>query len=160
MTCLVALRHARGWILGADAAMVAGSVHTHGIKIHRRGTVWLACAGSVRATGAFLDRCIHRSRPKDLARWLRSKRPPGEGFAWSAGTLLEWGSEISEVIDYSTSGSGWEIALGALHALRSQGSSPASAVVGSLRAAAAHRGDVCAPFSLLSLPAGVVRTYR
>ena len=47
-----------------------------------------------------------------------------------------------------------------IHALRAQGASPASSAVGALRAAAAHRGDVCGPFSVLSLPAGKIRVYR
>ena len=162
MTCLVALRHSRGVVLGADSAAVdADGAVTRSMKIHRRGAVWLAASGCMARTGEMLDRVSPAANPKDLGRWLRRLRPTGSGFAWtSAGGLFEWGSGTIEVLEFSASGSGWEPAIGAIYALRALGASPVATVLGALRASAACRGDVAGPFTVVRLPIGQVRSYK
>jgi len=161
VTCLVALRHSRGVVLGADSAAVAGADVTTSRKIFRRGSVWISISGEYEDLGRMLDTMSPRAAPADLPRWLRRHDLPGEGFAWTAASgLIEWGSSVAEVLDYSAAGSGWQYAIGAIHALRAQGSSPVATAVGALRAAAAHRGDVAGPYWVVRLPSGQVTRYR
>lgn len=161
MTCLVALRHARGAVLGADSAASYDGAIVRSPKLYRRGDVWLALCGDDDELGPLLDGMSSRAAPRDLPRWLRSRRLEGSGFAWSPrGGIVEWGSTVTEVLDYSATGSGWEYALGAIHALRAHSIGPAASALGALRAAASGRGDVSGPYVIVSLPSGRINWHR
>jgi ATP-dependent protease HslVU (ClpYQ) peptidase subunit len=168
VTCAVVLRHSRGIVLGADSALsCADDMLTRGPKIVRRGKVWLACAGGSEEIELLLDGLpTSGPGPKYLAPWLQRRLRKGvSGVAICDHTfqIVEWdGRSVCEVGDYTAIGSGSWPALGALHALRSVlKSSPAAAVLGALRASAAHTTTVGGPFDLVSFgPNREPRTSR
>jgi len=162
VTCLVALRHARGAVLGVDSAISAGDTRWRAVKLWQRGAVTLAVSGD---DGVGIDRMLdslpRSAHPKDLRVW--ASRRLGPRIRRSKLTaLLVCGRQCVEidqhgaleVAEYTATGSAFQVATGALHAMRAMGASPRAAVLAALRAAATHDAGVMGPFTLVHAPSG------
>lgn len=152
MSCVVALVHSRGVILGADSAVVWGDTCTQSRKLFRVGQVWLGCVGLYDAIAQLVSELPRRADPSDLFRWasrhLLARRV--QGLAVCRGQCLEFsGRSIVPVTEYAAIGAGAEFVFGAFHVARALSCSPRASVLAALRAAAAHSTGVTAPFDLV-----------
>ena len=160
MTCAVVLRHSRGIVLGVDTAMSdEDDMLVHGSKLYRRGQVWMACAGSSNAIERLVDRVPPSAGPKHLSTWLQRRingHVDGLAVCERTAEIVEFsGGGTCDVLTYTAIGSGKWPAVGAMHALRLvMQASPVAAVLGALRAAAAHTTTVAGPFDLVCLAPG------
>lgn len=162
MTCLVALKHRRGVILGADSAAQVDSTITRCQKIFRFGSVLLALSGDAPDIERTIER-IRPCKPRDLRTWVARhlRNSSTDGLAACGNTVVEWSDHAADlIVDYTATGSGVDVALGALHYARSLRHSPRAAVLGALRAAAVHSSGVVGPHTLWFLPAYRQEVYR
>lgn len=161
MTCLVALRHSRGVILGADSAACTDDTIETTRKVFRAGRVWLAFAGAFDSFDRVLVDAQRAPAPgRDLRDWVAEHCAwchSVSGFALSGAQCVVWESGgASDVVTYSSVGSAAGVALGAFHATIGE---PAQArVLAALRAAVAHGDGVRPPFILIQR--GRERTVR
>ena len=162
MTCLVALRHARGVVLGADSAINNDGVAVRTRKVFRRGQLVLALGGDCSAIDDLLANVPDApSAPEDFAMWAAYRPGNINGIVACGGEAAEFGpSSCEPVVDYTATGGGWRVAIGALHYARAMRASPRASIVGALRAAATHCGDVIGPFTVVSLPADRWEVFR
>jgi ATP-dependent protease HslVU (ClpYQ) peptidase subunit len=177
VTCIVGVQTPAGVVIGGDSAGLSGWVRTHRAdpKVFANGSYLVGFTTSYRMGQVIryadlpkpLDRC-----GDELERFLTTEFVDGVRAAlkdagWAkkdneredAGTfLLGVNGRLFKVSDdyqvgwtrdgYDACGSGWEVALGALHATRT--SRPATRVRKALEAAAHHSGSVHGPFTVLS----------
>lgn len=173
MTCIVAVRAGKRAFLGGDACWSGDGVRLSCAlpKVWRAGAFGVGISGSVAWENLLRYRATWPDRaPADPARWLmgtlipeirQARRddhhdglPEGGAIVAVAGGLYWLGDDDGGVAapltePYAADGSGFEVALGALHVTAKL--APRLRVLRALQAAAKHRTDVAPPFTVIEV---------
>ena len=154
MTCLVALRHGRGALIGADSACSDGATTIRSRKYVVSRSVGVIFTGKYVAVGQLLQQ-----RHRNPRAWAEAAIAVGvDGFAISFTECVGWdGKAIWPVSEYAALGSGSDLAIGAMHALRAHRFSPRATLLGGLRAAGTHSTDCIGPYAIISATKSGVR---
>lgn len=187
MTCIVGIEHATGVFIGGDSALSSWAVETLAQpKVFRVGKFVIGACGSARVLGLLQHAFLPPKPPKDpakLDRFMHLEFVPAlracmaehgaekkeneittlDGAAFLVGVrgrLFQVESDYqvnSRAYGYCAVGSGYQVALGALHATH-PGNSGASVdapdrLLLALTAAAEHNPYVRPPFTIEVLPA-------